>query len=404
MYSRVKLFLFVIKIVLLISLFIFNSCGNGDQSKGKAHPPAKVANQIKENALSTITLSPEAEGRLGIKTTVVEKKSIPKTLKLGGEIVARSGQEVKVAAPIAGTILGSKDGNLLQAGSFVRKGQEVMRLLLMPPEKDLMSAHEEVSVKQVEYDVALAKAKRAEQLLPDKAISEKSYQETQALLAAAKAALNAAKGRLNLLSSTNLDFAAGNLSTLTLDSPIDGIIQRIFVAPGQAIPASTVMFEVASFDPVWIRVPVYIGDLSKVDREKEAAITPMGTENGSRILHGKPIQGPPLSDVDNASSDLYYEIANKNGLFRIGEKVSVLLTQKSLGESLVIPWSAVLYDMYGGNWVYVKISPQVFSRRRVEVSHVTDNLAVLTRGVQPSDEVVIAGAAEIFGTEFGGGK
>jgi len=101
MYSRVKLFLFVIKIVLLISLFIFNSCGNGDQSKGKAHPPAKVANQIKENALSTITLSPEAEGRLGIKTTVVEKKSIPKTLKLGGEIVARSGQEVKVAAPIA---------------------------------------------------------------------------------------------------------------------------------------------------------------------------------------------------------------------------------------------------------------------------------------------------------------
>lgn len=401
MYHNRKFFSFAICTLLLI--FMINACGSGDGSKEKSLPPAKVDNQVKEDDLTIVSLSPEAEARLGVETKAVEEKMIPKTIHLGGEVIAPPGCEVKVAAPVAGTVLGSK-GGALQAGSYVKQGQEVMRLLFMPPEKDFMSAQEEVNVKQVEYEVMLAQAKRAEQLLADKAISEKSYQETQAQLARATAALNAAKGRLSLLSSADLDSAAGNLSTLTLDSPLNGVIQRIFVAPGQTVPASTVLFEVASFDPVWIRVPLYSGYLSAVDREKEAVIAIMGTDNDKKMFRAEPIQGPPLSDADNASSDLYFRMQNEEGILRIGQKVSVVLTFKSLGASLVIPWSAVLYDMYGGNWVYVKKAPQVYSRRRIEVSHITDDLAVVTRGVKPGDEVVFAGAAEIFGTEFGGGK
>ena len=63
-----------------------------------------------------------------------------------------------------------------------------------------------------------------------------------------------------------------------------------------------------------------------------------------------------------------------------------------------------MYDIYGGNWVYTKIAPNVYSRRRVEVSHIVNEFAVLIRGVKVGDEVVVAGVAEIFGTEFGVGK
>lgn len=38
------------------------------------------------------------------------------------------------------------------------------------------------------------------------------------------------------------------------------------------------------------------------------------------------------------------------------------------------------------------------------MSHVVNDYALLTRGLNPGDEVVIAGAAEIFGIEFGVGK
>ena len=404
MCSKIQGLSYVMTILFSTMLLMYIGCGRGDSSKEKSQPPAKVENPVKEETLTTISLSPEAESRLGIETKPLEQRSIPKTIKVGGEIIALPGQELKVVAPVAGTVMGSQGGRILGAGSFVKKGQEVMRLLLMPPERDLISAQEEVGVKQVEFEVVLAKAKRAKQLLADRAISEKSYEETQAELARAKAALSAAKGKFDLLSGTDLDSVSGNLSTLTLESPLNGVIQGIFVAPGQTVPASTVLFEVASYDPVWVRVPVYTGYLSKVDREKEAVIIPMGTELESKTFTARPIQGPPLSDVQSASADLYYEIENKNGLLRIGQKVSVVLIQKTFGESLVVPWSTVLYDMYGGNWVYVRTAPHVYSRRRVEVSHISDGMAVLTRGVLPNDEVVVSGAAEIFGTEFGGGK
>ena len=73
-------------------------------------------------------------------------------------------------------------------------------------------------------------------------------------------------------------------------------------------------------------------------------------------------------------------------------------------EYLVIPASAVLYDIHGGTWVYIQASPHVFSRRRVEVSHMSGEMAVLARGLNQGDRVVTAGAAEIYGTEFGVGK
>jgi len=388
----------------LVVLLTLSSCAGNHQSAEKEQPPAKVENPVKESALSTVTLSPKAEERLGIKTAVAENRNLPGSLALGGEIVSLPGNEVKVAAPVAGKVLKSEKGDVPSAGQFVKQGQEILRLLMLPPDKELVGAREDVAVKQEQLEVAQAKANRAEQLLVNKAISEKTFEEAQVELTKAKAALKAATARLNLLSNTDIDAAASNLSTLVLESPLEGVLQRIFVAPGQTVPASTVLFEVASLSPVWVRVPVYVGDLAKIDLQKEAIIKPLGTHQSSVFIPARPVAGPPLSDADSAASYLFYEIANTDRLFRIGQKVSASLVMVSLENTLIVPHSAILYDIYGGTWVYARIAPHVYSRRRVEVSHIVDEFAVLTRGLAVGDEVVTAGAAEIFGTEFGVGK
>jgi multidrug efflux pump subunit AcrA (membrane-fusion protein) len=151
-------------------------------------------------------------------------------------------------------------------------------------------------------------------------------------------------------------------------------------------------------------VPVYVGDLNKIDLQEDATVIPLGENHSSSFVHASPVKGPPLSDASSASADLFFEIPNSERLFRIGQKVRLSLLKKTPEESLVIPWSAILYDMNGGTWVYVKVSPQVYSRRRVELRHIVDELAVLARGIKAGEEVVIAGAVEIFGTEFGVGK
>ena len=392
------------KFVLLFLLVIICACNKSEHSKRKSNKPAQVINAVKESELTTVILSPKAEQRLGIETAVTEYQSIRNTLRLGGEIISPPGHQASIAAPMAGTVFGINGDELLPAGTKVKRGQPILNLLLLTPEKDLAGACEAVEVKKVQLEVAQAQADRAKILLHDKATSEKIYLQAQAGLAVASASFKAAEARLRLLDGTGMESATEGLSAFVLKSPVDGVIQRIYVAPGQAVPASTLLFEVSSQDPVWVRVPVYVGDLVKIDQKKDAIIQSLGNISNINVYNAKSVNGPPLSDPNSVSSDLFFEISNSEGLFRTGQKVSVLLTQLGSGNRIVVPWSAIMYDINGGNWVYLRTRQYTYSRRRVEVSSVIDGSAVLTRGINKDEEIVTTGAAELFGTEFGGGK
>jgi len=392
------------KFVLLFLLVIICACNKSEHSKRKSNKPAQVINAVKESELTTVILSPKAEQRLGIETAVTEYQSIRNTLRLGGEIISPPGHQASIAAPMAGTVFGINGDELLPAGTKVKRGQPILNLLLLTPEKDLAGACEAVEVKKVQLEVAQAQADRAKILLHDKATSEKIYLQAQAGLAVASASFKAAEARLRLLDGTGMESATEGLSAFVLKSPVDGVIQRIYVASGQAVPASTLLFEVSSQDPVWVRVAVYVGDMVKIDQKKDAIIQSLGNISNINVYNAKSVNGPPLSDPNSVSSDLFFEISNSEGLFRTGQKVSVLLTQLDSGNRIVVPWSAIMYDINGGNWVYLRTRQYTYSRRRVEVSSVIDGSAVLTRGINKDEEIVTTGAAELFGTEFGGGK
>ena len=383
---------------------VLSGCKGKNKDNNTTQKPAEVINPVKENTLTTIHLSPEAENRLGIETKKAELMTLPQKLETGGELIAPPGQEVKVIAPVKGTVIGTDKGYFAGAGSLIRKGTAVMRIVVLPPEVDIISAGEDLKVKQAEYDVALSEFKRAEKLRDNKALSEKNYESAMTSLVRAEASLKAAKSRAGLYLGTDMDSEIKDLSTYIVESPVTGMIQNIYVTKGQSVSASAVLFEVAPTDRFWARVPVYSGDLLKVDQVKEASISVSGRGKEPVFVNARPVPGPQRSDPSSVSSDLYYEVDNKEGMFRIGQKIMVVLTLKSALENIVVPYSSVIYDMNGGNWVYVRSEPSVYVRTRVELSHVDDALAVLLRGVAPGDEVVISGVAELYGTEFGGGK
>jgi len=390
-------------LILLAFLVGIWSCARDTRPSSSAAPPAKVANGVKESELATVTLSPEAEQRLGIETAPVENRQVARTLRLGGEIIALPGRRIFITAPMAGVVI-APTGSLPQSGTRVRKGQAVFRLLPLPAERDLLGTPEEVTLKRMHLDVARAKAKRAAQLVLDKAGSVKAQEEAEAELAAAEAAFKAAEARLHLNNNTAPDSAAIALATMKLASPFDGVIQQINIAPRQTVSAGAELFEVISQNPVWVRVPIYVGDLATIDRQQAAQVAAFGNNHDSSPRAAKPVQGPPRSDPNAASTDLYFELSNHDEAFRVGDKINVTIAQRNAEASLVVPLSAILYDIHGGTWVYVKTAPQVYARQRVELHHVINGLAVLTRGPATGTEVVITGAAEIFGTEFGGGK
>ncbi|MCU0915652.1 MAG: efflux RND transporter periplasmic adaptor subunit [Planctomycetes bacterium] len=380
-------------------------CNKKPASKREpAAKPATVQNAVKEADLTTITLTSEAESRLGIATAAVESRPVDRVRTFGGEVVPVSGRSVTVSAPLAGTLLAVDGGSALAAGKQVTKDRPLYRLLLALPEQDLLSVQEAISLGKIEYDLAQAKVKRAQQLREDKAGSIRELEDAQAQLAVAQASLETARARLELLKKGDLDTAAEGLSALTIKSPVEGVIQEVYVAPGQTVTGATPLLSILGVDPVWIRVPVYVGDVQTIDSKKPARVHSLADLTAAEARTAQPVAAPFRADPASVTADLFYELPNADLSYRPGQRVGVTVALTATAPSLVVPYSAVVYDMYGGAWVYQSTGPHVYARQRVELHHVLGDLAVLSRGPAAGAKVVGAGAAELFGTEFGVGK
>nr|MBA2355103.1 efflux RND transporter periplasmic adaptor subunit [Acidobacteriota bacterium] len=174
--------------------------------------------------------------------------------------------------------------------------------------------------------------------------------------------------------------------------------------PGQTVAASAPLFDLVRLDAVWIRVPLYAGDVDLVDRRSPARIVPLGDAGTSEGTLAQPVTAPPSADATTAAVDLYYAATNAAGTLRPGQRVGVRIPLINDARSLVVPRSAVLHDAQGGSWVYEARDGHVFVRRRVSVVDLVDDDAVLEQGPSAGTRVVTVGAAELFGTEFGVGK
>lgn len=169
-------------------------------------------------------------------------------------------------------------------------------------------------------------------------------------------------------------------------------------AQRQALGAAVA--DLADVGALWVRASVPAADLARVNRAAAVSIRPVG---GTASIMARPVRGPATATPGAASVDLYYAPAGRAN-FRVGERVLVDLADQNAvaaATALDVPASAILTDINGGEWVYVETAARTYERRRVEVARITGGRAVLARGLEAGAKVVTAGAAELFGTEFG---
>lgn len=215
-------------------------------------------------------------------------------------------------------------------------------------------------------------------------------------------AQKAAAERKTLLDELTLDAQTGQAQEILIQSPHDGILQTVSARIDQVVNAGAPLFEIVDLSQLWIRVPVYAGLVDEIDLN--AVADGSGLSAASEHFVATPIITPPTATALSASVDLYYSVENAASRFHPGERVTIHVPLKGETESLVIPRAAVLRDIYGTGWVYVQSGENVFRRERVAVTFTTNELAVLSLGPEVGTEVVVDGAAELFGTEFGAGK
>jgi hypothetical protein len=89
---------------------------------------------------------------------------------------------------------------------------------------------------------------------------------------------------------------------------------------------------------------------------------------------------------------------------RLGLETSVVVAgpaPERTSTTLVIPYSAVVYDAEGDAWVFAATAARTYQRAPIVIDTITANSAILTRGPAPGTAVVTVGASELVGAEAG---
>jgi hypothetical protein len=86
------------------------------------------------------------------------------------------------------------------------------------------------------------------------------------------------------------------------------------------------------------------------------------------------------------------------GARRIGLATSAV---SNANGSLVVDYTALIYDSAGGSWVYTIPEPLTYLRTPVKVSTVDQHRAFLADGPAVGTSVVTTGAAQVYGEELG---
>jgi membrane fusion protein, heavy metal efflux system len=375
-------------------------CGGEEApAAAPAAKPASVTAPVKEAQLTTVTLTPEAEKRLAVMTAAVERRTVPRTRTLGGEIAAPSGSSLAITAPVAGTLQAPPAVPI--AGTAVSRGQMLFRLVpIQPSERDAaVDAQQAAETASARREALILKVQRAERLVKDGSGSRRALEEAQAELAVAEADLKAARDRM-----ANATRSGTSQGGVVIESPDTAFVQDVHVREGQAVAAGAPLIDLVRLATVWIRVPVYAGEAASIDSTTPAQVLLLGERPDAEGVLARPIPAPPSANATTAGVDLYYAMPNPGQRFRPGERVAVRLPRRERDTGLVVPKAALLHDAYGGTWVYVTRESGVYSRQRVVVTDVSGPLAVLSQGPAEGMRVVTDGAAELFGVEFGSGK
>jgi cobalt-zinc-cadmium efflux system membrane fusion protein len=395
------------------------------KSASTAQGAAKTTHPVSEAQLNTIELTEDAERRLSIQIAPVEERTMVRTRPYGADIMLPTGASVIVSAPLAGKISASSKEPFPEVGRKVEEGHDLLKLLpLLSPERSVLTPAERIRFAEakntlaqsridadglmqqasVQVEAAKIALERAERLLKEKAGTVRAVDEANAQLQLAQKSMAAAKARKDQVDSVKLDEEAGTLEPIAITSPLSGIIRTVQVRPGVIVAAGAPLFEVMDEESLWVKVPVYIGDLEELDLAQSARLTLLDGRPSDHDLLVKPAALPPTSVPLAAAVDLYYVLPNEAHKYQSGQKVAAHLTLRGETRQVALPWSAVIHDVYGGQWVYEKTGDRKFVRRRVDIGWVDGGWAAVRRGIQPGASVVTAGAAELAGTEFGFAK
>jgi cobalt-zinc-cadmium efflux system membrane fusion protein len=359
--------------VLISAAAVCVACGDRDRDDDEKRPPSRVQG-------GAIVLDERSRAALDLVIAAAVEADLPEVRIRYGRVVARPGDELVIASPIAGRVVRVERA----IGDRIASGDEIARISpsLGAAERaslGVQSAEITAQVTQAEEEVRLreAEAARAHELARDGIVSQAKLQEADAAVATTRARLQAARQGLAAQAG-----AVGR--AMPLVAPADGTLVALDAAPGAGLDAGRPVARVLRAGPRRIDLAVHAADPAASAYEAQIE---------DRWVPARLIARAMAVGEDGNRHDVLELDAGAQPL--VGAVVAVRLAAGN-ARGPVVPESALLAAA-GGDVVYVEDRPGRFEPRVVQVAARLAGRVRIAAGVKPGDRVVVRGAAALRG-------
>ena len=373
-----------------VCAYIFAGCGGGeaahhdhDHEHEEAHHHEHEEHEHEEEHhhehegahVNEIIFKEEKAKAVGLQTKVMTPAPFTEVIKASGSIVAAQGDEVTVVATAPGIVtLGSAR---LVDGSPVKKGQALLSLA-----SDALPEGNVAVKAKAAYEAARKEYERMQQLVGDKIVSAKEFEEAKMNYENAKTAYEAVAGKET----------AGGVSVL---SPLKGCLKDIRVKEGDYVAVGQPLMTISQNNRLVLRAEVSEKYYRYLPSVRSANFRTPYDERVYRLsdLHGRLLSYGKASDSDSFYVPVTFEFDNKGSVIP-GSFVEIYLLTNPMEGVLSVPVSAIIEEQ-GVCSVYVRLDEDGYRKQEVTTGASNGCEVQILSGLKQGDEVVTEGAYQI---------
>ncbi len=298
------------------------------------------------------------------------------------EVVPNQHGYAEVVAPVDGLLRVEENQSMAVPGKQVKKGEALV--VLYPP----IGASNTLLDRQLNYQRAKREFERAERLLDREAISLREYEQIRQTFEIEKANYETLLNTYGV--ERQLD---GDENRLTLKAPIEGVVSRVSVLPGQNVSAGENLMTIIDPSIVWIRVQFYEKDMLDLGDPVGLLVRVPGTNQQFEFSPSefKLLSKGLMLDVQSRTIPLLVQVNNPNNQLKIGQVLQVEIHTEQQKQALAVHVSDVI-DEEIDKIVFVQIEGEAFERRVVQTGPSFENWVSITDGLQAGERVVTRGA------------
>lgn len=322
--------------------------------------------------IGEIVFHEEQAQAAGLEVITVSPSSFTEVIHVSGQIQPTPDNEATVVSASSGVV--DFAGKYLTEGMSVKSGTP----LITVSAKNMVNGDPSVAA-EVEYESALREYERAKSLVADRLISQEEFEQV----------------RLRYEKAKNAFPSAITSSGVTVSSPIDGYVKKVYVKKGDYVEIGQPLAVVTRDKRLQLRAEVSEKYADRLPTLTGANFKPsygntlykLSDLNGRLISYGRAV------DDNSFYIPVIFDFDNRGDIIP-GSYVEVFLLSLPLMDVIAVPVSA-LTEEQGLHFVYVQLEKEIFKKQEVRIGLSDGERVRILSGLKEGDRVVTKGTYQV---------